>query len=100
MSRIHKQDVSVQRNVGGTASNSGLTASSTGSAVQITKHNAILLTSENANGVTLAPVHYTTNGSTIAGATLNVGPTNSPLYVPTRLHSFTGLTGGSVTFLA
>jgi len=100
MSRIHKQVVSVQRNVGGSTTNSGSTAASSSTAAQITKHSAILLTSETSGGVTLAPVHYTTSGSTLAGATLNVGPTNSPLYVPTRLHSFTGLTGGSVTFLA
>lgn len=100
MSRIHKQVVSVQRNVGGSTSNSGFTASSASAAAQITKHSAMLLTSESAGGVTLAPVHYLSNGSTLAGATLNVASANSPLYVPTRLHSFTGLTGGSVTFLA
>jgi len=100
MSRIHKQVVSIQRNVGGATGNSGFTLSSASAAAQITKHSAILLTSETSGGVTLAPVHYLSSGSTISGATLNASSANSPLYVPTRLHSFTGLTGGSVTFLA
>jgi hypothetical protein len=102
MSRIHKQVVSVQRNaaVGGPTGNSGFTLPNASAPAQITKHSAFLLTAEAVGGVTLAPVHYLASGATLSGATLTVLPANSPLYVPTRLHSFTGLSGGSVTFLA
>jgi len=99
MSRIHKQVVSVQKATDG--ANSGATMSSDDAAAAITKHSAFLATAlNNANGVTFNPIYYTADGNTLAGTATLVKKENSPLYIPSRLHSFTGLVGGDLTFLA
>jgi len=97
MSRIHKQVVSVQKATDG--ANSGATLASGSAAAAVTKHSAVLATALSAGGVTFNPIYYTADGSTLAGTVTNV-KANSPLYIPARLHSFTGLTGGDLTFLA
>jgi len=98
MSRIHKQVVSVQKATDG--ANSGVTLASASAAANITKHSAVLATALNAGGITFTPVFYTASGTTLAGTQTNVARANSPQYLPVRLHSFTGLTGGDLTFLA
>jgi len=98
MSRIHKQVVSVQKATDG--ANSGATLASSSAAAAITKHSAFLATALHANGVTFSPIYYTADGNTLAGTVTNVQKENSPLYIQARLHSFTGLAGGDLTFLA
>jgi hypothetical protein len=98
MSRIHKQVVSVQKAADG--ANSGVTQASGSAATTITKHSAFLATALVAGGVTFTPVYYTPSGTTLSGTQTNVTKDSNPAYVPVRLHSFTGLTGGDLTFLA
>lgn len=98
MSRNHKQVVSVQKATDG--ANSGATLASSSAAAAITKHSAFLATALDAGGVTFSPIYYTADGNTIAGTVTTVQKENSPLYIQARLHSFTGLTGGDLTFLA
>jgi len=98
MSRIHKQVVSVQKATDGT--NSGATLASGSAVAAITKHSAFLATALHASGVTFNPIYYTADGNTLAGTATQVKKENSPLYIQARLHSFTGLTGGDLTFLA
>jgi hypothetical protein len=98
MSRIHKQVVSVQKAADG--ANSGVTLASNSTAATITKHSAFLATALAAGGVTFTPVYYTSSGTTLAGTQTNVAKDSNPAYVPVRLHSFTGLAGGDLTFLA
>lgn len=97
MSRIHKQVVSVQKATDGSVSGvtlAGLTLAN------ITKHSAVLATAIHANGITFSPIYYTPEGTTVAGTTTLIAKGDSPKYIPVRLHSFTGLTGGDLTFLA
>jgi len=97
MSRNHKQVVSVQKATDGALSGAtlaGLTLAA------ITKHSAFLATATRAEGVTFSPIYYTADGNTLAGTVTNVKGAISPVYIQARLHSFTGLTGGDLTFLA
>jgi hypothetical protein len=98
MSRIHKQVVSVQKATDGALS--GVTLAGSSSGVAITKHSAVLATAIHANGITFNPIYYTPEGTTVAGTSTLISKANSPKYIPVRLHSFTGLTGGDLTFLA
>jgi len=98
MSRIHKQVVSVQKATDG--ANSGATLASGSAVAAITKHSAFLATATRTEGVTFSPIYYTADGNTLAGTVTNVKGAISPLYIQARLHSFTGLTGGDLTFLA
>lgn len=99
MPRDHKNVVSVQT-AGGTYTFSGFTANTSASAQTITKHSAFIIQGTT-SGFSVVPVYYNTNSDSITGATLGVFTSvNVPIYVPARMKSFTGLTGGSITFLA
>lgn len=100
--RSHKQVVSIQT-AAGAIGNSGVTLASSATQVVITKHSAFIATASNestVSGVTFTPIFYTPSGVTLQGNAMHVAKAVSPEQIDVRLHSFIGLTGGSITFLA
>jgi len=100
---VHKQVISVQSVPAGfTYAASGFTTAVNGAsgASAISKHSGTILTVTNGVSVAYSPIYYTPAGVTIAGPISTVLAANSPLHQNVRLHSFTGLTGGSITFLS
>jgi len=100
----HKQVISVQSVPNGfTFAASGFTTAVNGASGPsvISKHSSTILTVTGAQTtMTFTPIYYTPSGVTIAGPVTKVAEANSPLHQNVRLHSFTGLTGGSITFLS
>ena len=76
-----------------------------GTAANIIKHKGFILvpTSGVTWGLQVTPSYYGADGNALLGTVLNtaVGGLNAPtpLEVPLRMRSFTGLTGGSILFV-
>ena len=102
-SNSYKNVVSIQTSIGATGPvASGLTtaAPSGDAASSIVKHRGVVLAHNTAQTLTVIPTYYGADGSGLAGVTLTVTNGQSPLELSLRMKSFTGLTGGTIHFLA
>lgn len=99
----YKNVVSVQTGAGHTGAYgvSGLTLAATVSvgAAAITKHKGFILNPTGA-AMSVFPTYYGPDGTGLAGITLTPTAAGSILEIPLRMKSFTGLTGGTILFVA
>jgi len=97
LNHAFKNVVSVQNSVAGATS--GLTLSNGGPTLAtIVKHSAFLLQGTTTT-FSVLPTYYKSDSAGIVGPTLGIVNVNVPIQVNARMKSFTGLTGGSISFL-
>lgn len=99
----YKNVVSVQIS-GATSSVSGFTYATVGGIpANIIKHRGVVLVPASGTAtMNVFPTFFGADGLTLAGVTLSIGGGNgsqTPVELPLRMKTFTGLTGGSILFV-